>query len=73
MSVSEYDVIVAGSGPTGLMLPGELALGGVDVGLVERRMGQEVEGSRASGLRSRSIELLDQRGTFTDGSLRSVI
>jgi 2-polyprenyl-6-methoxyphenol hydroxylase-like FAD-dependent oxidoreductase len=44
------------------MLAGELALAGVDVAIVERRMNQEVEGSRASGLHPRSIEVLDQRG-----------
>ena len=31
------DVIVAGSGPTGLMLAGELALAGVETAIVERR------------------------------------
>jgi 2-polyprenyl-6-methoxyphenol hydroxylase-like FAD-dependent oxidoreductase len=29
--------LIAGAGPTGLMLAGELALAGVDVGVVERR------------------------------------
>lgn len=62
MSVSEHQVIIAGGGPTGLMLAGELALAGVDVAIVERRIDQEVEGSRAGGLHPRSIELLDQRG-----------
>jgi 3-(3-hydroxy-phenyl)propionate hydroxylase len=57
-----HEVIVAGGGPTGLMLAGELALGGVDVGIIEQRMNQDIEGSRANGLHPRSIELLDQRG-----------
>ena len=51
-----------GGGPTGLMLAGELALAGVDVAVVERRAGQELDGSRAGGLHSRTIEVLDQRG-----------
>src|SRR3954452_15392538 len=44
------------------MLAGELALAGVDVAIVERRAGQELAGSRAGGLHSRTIEVLDQRG-----------
>ena len=62
MHSSEHEVVIAGAGPTGLMLAGELALAGVDVAIVERRMNQDVEGSRASGLHPRSIEVLDQRG-----------
>jgi 3-(3-hydroxy-phenyl)propionate hydroxylase len=62
MYSSEHQVVIAGGGPTGLMLAGELALAGVDVAIVERRMNQDVDGSRASGLHPRSIELLDQRG-----------
>ena len=60
--MAEHAVVVAGGGPTGLMLAGELALAGVDVAIVERRAGQEVIGSRAGGLHSRTIEVLDQRG-----------
>src|SRR5262245_22814447 len=44
------------------MLAGELALAGVDVVVVERREGQELGGTRAGGLHSRTIEVLDQRG-----------
>jgi len=44
------------------MLAGELALAGVEVAIVERRAGQDVIGSRAGGLHSRTIEVLDQRG-----------
>src|SRR5438309_8345663 len=44
------------------MLAGELALAGVDVAVVERRASQELTGSRAGGLHSRTIEVLDQRG-----------
>jgi 2-polyprenyl-6-methoxyphenol hydroxylase-like FAD-dependent oxidoreductase len=39
-----------------------LALAGVDVAIVERRARQELIGSRAGGLHSRTIEVLDQRG-----------
>src|SRR5438128_12676153 len=58
----DADVIVVGAGPTGLMLAGELALAGVDVGIVERRASQDLIGSRSRGLHSRTIEVLDQRG-----------
>ena len=60
--MSGHAVVIAGGGPTGLMLAGELALAGVDVAIVERRASQELAGSRARGLHSRTIEVLDQRG-----------
>lgn len=60
--MAEHAVVIAGGGPTGLMLAGELALAGVDVVIVERRTGQDLDGSRAGGLYSRTIEVLDQRG-----------
>ena len=60
--MTEHAVVIAGGGPTGLMLAGELALAGVDVAIVERRANQEIAGSRAGGLHSRTIEVLDQRG-----------
>jgi 3-(3-hydroxy-phenyl)propionate hydroxylase len=60
--MTEHAVVIAGGGPTGLMLAGELALAGVDVAIVERRASQHLAGSRAGGLHSRTIEVLDQRG-----------
>jgi 3-(3-hydroxy-phenyl)propionate hydroxylase len=57
-----HEVVVAGGGPTGLMLAAELALADVDVVVVERRLDQHVDGSRAGGLLPRTIEVLDQRG-----------
>src|SRR5881398_3231123 len=60
--MGEHAVVIAGAGPTGLMLAGELALAGVDVVIVERRPDQDLAGSRAGGLHSRTIEVLDQRG-----------
>jgi 2-polyprenyl-6-methoxyphenol hydroxylase-like FAD-dependent oxidoreductase len=61
--MTEHAVVIAGGGPTGLMLAGELALAGLDdVVVVERRANQDVDGSRSGGLHSRTIEVLDQRG-----------
>ncbi|HEU5185981.1 MAG TPA: FAD-dependent monooxygenase [Gemmatimonadaceae bacterium] len=60
--MTEHAVVIAGGGPTGLMLAGELALAGVDIIVVERRASQDLAGSRAGGLHSRTIEILDQRG-----------
>ncbi len=62
MSVSEHAVVIAGGGPTGMMLAAELALAKVDVAIVERRPDHELVGSRAGGFHSRTIEVLDQRG-----------
>jgi len=58
----EHEVVIAGGGPTGLMLGAELTLAGIDAAIVERRTSQELDGSRAGGLHSRTIEMLDQRG-----------
>src|SRR5476651_2277742 len=60
--MTEHAVVIAGGGPSGLMLAGELALAGIDVVIVERRASQELEGSRSGGLHARTIEVLDQRG-----------
>src|SRR2546421_4343888 len=60
--MADHAVVVAGGGPTGLMLAGELALAGVNVAIVEQRASQDLTGSRSRGLHSRTIEVLDQRG-----------
>ena len=57
-----HAVVIAGGGPTGLMLAGELALARVDVAIVERRESQDLAGLRAGGLHTRTIEVFDQRG-----------
>ncbi|MEE6140665.1 FAD-dependent monooxygenase [Mycobacterium sp. 050128] len=61
--MADHAVVIAGAGPTGLMLAGELALAGIDVAIVERRStSDELIGSRAGGMTSRTLEVLDQRG-----------
>src|SRR3954464_12703931 len=60
--MTEHAVVIAGAGPTGLMLGGELALAGIDVAIVERGPDQDLAGSRAKGLSARTIEVFDQRG-----------
>jgi 2-polyprenyl-6-methoxyphenol hydroxylase-like FAD-dependent oxidoreductase len=60
--MSEHAVVIVGGGPTGMMLAAELALANVDVAIVEQRPDHVLVGSRAGGLHSRTIEVLDQRG-----------
>ncbi|MGN9803063.1 rifampin monooxygenase [Micromonospora sp. L32] len=56
-----FDVIVAGGGPTGLMLASELRLHGVHA-LVLEKESEPTAFVRALGLHMRSIEVMDQRG-----------
>jgi 3-(3-hydroxy-phenyl)propionate hydroxylase len=75
--MNDHAVVIAGGGPTGLMLAAELALAGVDVAIVERRASQDLAGSRAGGLHSRTIEVLDQRGVaerfLSQGQVHKVV
>ena len=57
----ETQVVVVGAGPVGLMLAGELRLGGADVVVLEQRDVPTAE-SRASTLHARTMEILDSRG-----------
>jgi 3-(3-hydroxy-phenyl)propionate hydroxylase len=60
--MAEHEVVIAGGGPTGMMLAAELTLAGTDVVIVERRASFQLESPRSRGLHSRTIEVLDQRG-----------
>lgn len=60
--MTDHSVVIAGGGPTGLMLAAELALAEIDVVVVERRPDPDLAGSRAGGLHARTIEVFDQRG-----------
>ena len=62
MGTEEHAVVVAGGGPTGMMLAAELALAGVEAVIVERRESPALESARGAGLHARTIEVLDQRG-----------
>jgi 3-(3-hydroxy-phenyl)propionate hydroxylase len=62
MAMLNAEVVIAGAGPTGMMLAAELALAKVDVAVIERRPNHVLIGSRAGGFHSRTIEVLDQRG-----------
>jgi 2-polyprenyl-6-methoxyphenol hydroxylase-like FAD-dependent oxidoreductase len=57
-------VIVVGAGPVGLMLAGELHLGGVAVTVYDRLTASTGE-SRALGFNRRAAESLDQRGLLS--------
>ena len=74
--MTDHAVVIAGGGPTGMMLAAELRLAGIDVAIVERRATQELDGSRSGGLHSRTIEVLDQRGIadrfFAEGQAMQV-
>ncbi|MEV5873311.1 FAD-dependent monooxygenase [Streptomyces sp. NPDC052101] len=71
----DADVVIAGAGPTGLMLACELRLAGLDVIVVER-LAEPTGESRAGGMHSRTLEVLDQRGVLDRflalGELQSV-
>lgn len=60
--MKEHAVVIAGGGPTGLMLGAELALQGIDVAIVERRADATLATSRGGGLSARTLEVFDQRG-----------
>jgi 2-polyprenyl-6-methoxyphenol hydroxylase-like FAD-dependent oxidoreductase len=72
----EHAVVIAGGGPTGMMLAAELALAKVDVAIIERRSDHVLAGTRAGGFHSRTIEVLDQRGVaerfLTEGQVAQV-
>jgi 2-polyprenyl-6-methoxyphenol hydroxylase-like FAD-dependent oxidoreductase len=57
----DADVVVVGAGPAGLLLAAELALAGVDVVVVERRV-ERSSFERGYNLNPRSLEILDRRG-----------
>jgi 2-polyprenyl-6-methoxyphenol hydroxylase-like FAD-dependent oxidoreductase len=69
--VDTCDVVVVGAGPTGLMLAGELALGGVTVRLLDERTDMP-NITRAFAVHARTLELLDARGMADELLTRGV-
>ncbi|MBB5631520.1 FAD-dependent monooxygenase [Sphaerisporangium krabiense] len=61
MAEIETGVVVAGAGPTGLMLAYELALAGVET-LVLEKLSQRVDQVKGGGIQPRTAELLESRG-----------
>ena len=59
------DVLVAGAGPTGLLLAGDLAAGGVSCAVLERRA-DDSKLTRAFAVHARTLEQLDMRGLAED-------
>ncbi|HZE41113.1 MAG TPA: FAD-dependent monooxygenase [Stackebrandtia sp.] len=72
----DTDVIIAGAGPTGLLLAGDLAAAGIRVRVIEKRR-DESNLSRAFAVHSRTLEALDARGLadelIADGEVLSGI
>src|SRR3954451_106730 len=71
LPVMDFDVIVVGAGPTGLVLAGELALQGVAVEVVEKQAAPSGQ-SRGGGVNSRTSEVLQMRGLLDEVSARAV-
>jgi 2-polyprenyl-6-methoxyphenol hydroxylase-like FAD-dependent oxidoreductase len=69
--VDTCDVVVVGAGPTGLMLAGELGLGGVTVRLLDERTDMP-NITRAFAVHARTLELLDARGMADELLTRGV-
>ena len=61
--MTKHEVVIAGGGPTGMMLAAELTLADVDVAIVERLAKNEsLGGSRGAGLHARTLEVFAQHG-----------
>jgi 2-polyprenyl-6-methoxyphenol hydroxylase-like FAD-dependent oxidoreductase len=57
------DVVIAGAGPNGLMLAGELGLAGIRPVVLDPIRGPNVE-RRANGIVGQGVRILDHRGLY---------
>ena len=67
--ITGHAVVIAGGGPTGMMLAGELALAGVDVAIVERRDSQDLD-ARAPAACTRAPSRCSTSAASPTGSSR---
>jgi 2-polyprenyl-6-methoxyphenol hydroxylase-like FAD-dependent oxidoreductase len=65
MTSESTEILIAGAGPTGLLLAGDLAAAGVPVTVLERR-DHTSNLSRAFAVHARTLEMLDARGQADD-------
>ncbi len=63
--MTDADVVIAGGGPTGLMLACELALGGVTPIVLDSSPGPNPE-PRANGVSGTAVRFLDHRGFYQE-------
>ncbi|MFF5523111.1 FAD-dependent monooxygenase [Streptomyces coeruleorubidus] len=69
--MEKTEVVVVGSGPTGLLLAAELALAGVDVVVLDKLPERRVQ-AKALNLQPRTAEVLDLRGLLDDAHQRAI-
>ncbi|MGA7236358.1 MAG: FAD-dependent oxidoreductase [Bryobacteraceae bacterium] len=69
MTSNDVQVLIAGAGPTGLTLAGDLARRGVQFRIVDKAPAYSI-GSRGKGLQPRSLEVMDDFG-IVDRVLRN--
>jgi 2-polyprenyl-6-methoxyphenol hydroxylase-like FAD-dependent oxidoreductase len=62
---NEYDVLVVGAGPVGLLLSLDLARRGIRVAIIEQN-DDTMKGSKGKGIQPRSLEIFEQLGLLDE-------